>query len=819
MNKDYNPKWIALASGLLVGLLFVVGAKVALAQAQPAAGVPGNAVRIVGSDGSPVPFATVINRNNGDAASADELGNAVLPDLGGKDTLVVRSLGYMDLMVPAREGVPQVLRMVNDPVSLEAAQVVSEVANFDVARVATSIQSLSMEGVEPVKRIEQPQTAAELLWSTGSVMVQQSQQGGGSPIIRGFEANRILLVVDGIRMNNAIYRSGHLQNAITIDPSILQQTEVILGPNSVVYGSDALGGVIHYHTRSPSYQTHKWQTRMSSAYRSQNNSVRLHADVEYGGDKWATLTSVSASRFGDLRMGSWRPHGNATWGLDSVYADRVNGVDTMMVNADPLLQVGSGYDQIDLLQKFRFATPIGNWGLNVQYSNSTNIPRYDVSDDRSGGLLKWAEWDYGPQRRLLAAVSHALYAHRLGGIQFRTTLAYQNIGEERIQRRFGSDWRESLRETVDIWSGSMTASRRFRKTFVSAGFDVSLNEVASEADRTHLQTDSTTAISTRYPSGGSNMAMFGGFLTARRPFDNRGVLTAGLRYSTAALESRFLPDPNVALPFDVIESRKGALTGGASLHWDLSSAWRINTSISNGFRHPNVDDVGKVREKAGYVIVPNDSLRPEYLYSAEQGVSWNLGGKGLLQMDINGFVTLWRDAIIPVNASLAGDTMLWIDGDSARVQTHVNASQAVLRGARFSVRAQLFPKVTFEGAVNWTYGQETESNTPLGHIPPTFGRVAFDVEHKWMTWVVHSNFSGFKPMERFAPGSVDNPDLALAEGSPRWWTLNVEGRFRLSDGLELRAGGLNLLDMHYRVFASGISAPGRGFHASAHLMF
>ena len=144
---------------------------------------------------------------------------------------------------------------------------------------------------------------------------------------------------------------------------------------------------------------------------------------------------------------------------------------------------------------------------------------------------------------------------------------------------------------------------------------------------------------------------------------------------------------------------------------------------------------------------------------------------------------------------------------------------AVLRGARFSVRAQLFPKVTFEGAVNWTYGQETESNTPLGHIPPTFGRVAFDVEHKWMTWVVHSNFSGFKPMERFAPGSVDNPDLALAEGSPRWCTLNVEGRFRLSDGLELRAGGLNLLDMHYRVFASGISAPGRWFHASAHLMF
>ena len=98
-------------------------------------------------------------------------------------------------------------------------------------------------------QVMRPTNTSELLQSSGQVHVQQSQQGGGSPVIRGFEANRILLVVDGIRLNNAIYRSGHLQNSSSIDASMLEELEVVLGPNSVKYGSDALGGVLHFKTK------------------------------------------------------------------------------------------------------------------------------------------------------------------------------------------------------------------------------------------------------------------------------------------------------------------------------------------------------------------------------------------------------------------------------------------------------------------------------------------------------------------------------------------------------------------------------------------
>jgi Outer membrane cobalamin receptor protein len=98
-----------------------------------------------------------------------------------------------------------------------------------------------------------PQTSADLLAAIPGIKVQKSQMGGGSPVIRGMESNRVMLVIDGVRMNNAIYRKGHLQNAITVSPNQLDKTEVVFGPSSVIYGSDALGGVIHYYTKTPKY--------------------------------------------------------------------------------------------------------------------------------------------------------------------------------------------------------------------------------------------------------------------------------------------------------------------------------------------------------------------------------------------------------------------------------------------------------------------------------------------------------------------------------------------------------------------------------------
>src|SRR5688572_23990835 len=243
---------------------------------------------------------------------------------------------------------------------------------------------------------------AGLLEHSGKVFVQRSQLGGGSPVIKGFEASRILLVVVGVRLNNAIYRTGHLQNVITIDDDILERVEVLSGPASTMYGSDALGGVIHLQTKQP--QLGKLQTNVSTRYSSAFNEFTGHADVNIGTRKFASLTSFSFSSYGDLRQGGQRKAKYAGFGKRHEYITQIGGIDSIVQNDNVNIQKNSDYRQYDLLQKFLWQGSTGqSHELNWQYSNSSDIPRYDRLTDTRNGALRWAEWYYGPQERLMAA--------------------------------------------------------------------------------------------------------------------------------------------------------------------------------------------------------------------------------------------------------------------------------------------------------------------------------------------------------------------------------------------------------------------------------
>jgi hemoglobin/transferrin/lactoferrin receptor protein len=197
---------------------------------------------------------------------------------------------------------------------------------------------------------------ADVIQNTGEAFVQKSQQGGGSPVIRGFETNKLLLVVDGIRMNNAIYRGGHLQNIITVDNAMLEKTEIVYGPGSVMYGSDALGGVIHMYTRNPILNDTNglhFNGQAYTRYASANSENTLHIHLNAGGKKIASLTSFTHSSFGDLRQGNVRNPAYGNWGMRDWYVEQINGVDSIISNADPAnedkvdvnIQKLSGYRQ------------------------------------------------------------------------------------------------------------------------------------------------------------------------------------------------------------------------------------------------------------------------------------------------------------------------------------------------------------------------------------------------------------------------------------------------------------------------------------------
>jgi hemoglobin/transferrin/lactoferrin receptor protein len=311
---------------------------------------------------------------------------------------------------------------------------------------------------------------------------------------------------------------------------------------------------------------------------------------------------------------------------------------------------------------------------------------------------------------------------------------------------------------------------------------------------------------------------------------NQHQIAGGIRWSRSRLDAAFEPTASFVLPFEKVHMTNGAVTGGISDRWTShNKEWSTNTSFSTGFRHPNIDDMGKVREKGGFVLVPNDSLRPEYLYSMEQSLQWDLGARQDLLVTASVFASRLNDAIVPQNALLGGSELFFIDGDSARVQTHVNASHAHIGGLRAEVQAKLTPSWNVQGAVNWTTGNQfipdadtgEKAKRPMAHIPPMFGRVATHYKGRRWTLECYVLFSGPKSAERFGPYATDNLDLMLPDGggAPSWWTLNGEFSAQLHPKLEWRFGVRNVMDMHYRVFASGISAPGRGFYTSLHTAF
>ena len=770
----------------------------------------------VTSNGVPVPFATVMNTRTGQAAVADAQGVVWVPVWGINDTLQFQSMGFEAVKLVPGVSPLRVVELQATTVEIEEVVVQSNAVASGAVSMATMVPLDRLVAKSPALTVE---TTGDLLEATGQVHLQMSQQGGISPVLRGFEANRVLLVVDGVRMNNAIYRAGHLQNASTVDPFAVAQTQVIMGPSSVLYGSDALGGVVHFVTHHPKF--HAAGLRVKGKVVGQGSTVNQgwtgHGQINVQAPKWGAVTQVSRRAFGDLRMGSWRAHGDSSWGRVPLLVGRIGGRDTLVTNSDPDVQAPTGYTQWDLQQRVRSRIGQNLVDVNVQHSTSSDVPRFDVYNDEVKGAPKWAEWNYGPQKRTLVA---GTLSRTLRGFSWQTVASFQSIEESRIRRRFGQDERITQQESVDVWGLTSVLRGQRQEVAWEAGLDGQWNDVGSVAFAENIVTGESRSDLTRYADGGATMATWGGFGSARRSW-HRHTVRVGARYSHAAVRATFLDSTWLDLSDRQFDQSKGALTGSASWSAEWSPRVQTLTAISSGFRHPNVDDLGKVREKNGFVLVPNAQLRPEHLYTAEQGLTWSLRpNSDVLVAQVAAFGSLWTDAIVQADATLAGDTVLVVDGDTARIQMNQNVARAWVRGVRLEMSGRLWPKTTCRAVVNWTRGTSLDdAQMPLSHIPPTFGVVEVSRRGDVARWSTSCRYAFRKRAEDFGPGSTDNLQEALPTGTPGWATWNVEGAVRLTDALEIRLAGLNLLDLHYRTFSSGLSAPGRNIRATLSARF
>lgn len=676
------------------------------------------------------------------------------------------------------------------------------------------INKISLQDI----KLTLPQTSADMLQKNANILVQKSQSGGGSPIIRGFEANKILLVVDGVRMNNAIYRSGHLQNAITVDANILQNTDVFYGPGSVIYGSDALGGVIHFHTKNPE---HSLDTTLATSANAMarlgtaNGEQTYHVDFNLGSKKLASLSSITFSSFKDFKMGKNRTHGYSDFGKIKEYTNITSNGDVVESNENENSMPRTGYQQLDILQKLSYQIKEGvNLGMNVQYSTSSKINRFDKLNEYRNGALRFSEWHYGPQNRILTSLKLENKNESKFSDYYTIIAAFQKIDEDRISRSFGSSSRFTEMEDVFVYSLNADFLKKLSNNEVLYfGAEVTHNQVNSTANEENIVTGTKTPTQTRYPGGENRITSMAFYTTIDKKITENVIVNLGARYSHFVNYSQLSDSTFTNFPFRTIDFNTGALSGSFSVKYEEKNGVRIELIGSSGFRAPNVDDYGKVFERNGDLVVPNNNLKPEFVYTGELNISkkWIKNEREYLHLKAAGFYTSLTNTLVLNNYQLNGNDSIVYRGDKVNLVSNQNINSALIYGASFDMRIAFTPYLKFIAAINFTQGENVTDNTPLSHIPPVFGRAALNYTSKKFQLQLASQFNGMKKIEDFGADGTDNPEEATLDGSPAWTTLNLYSTYKITNSLSVQIGIENILDTHYKQFASGVSALGRNF--------
>ena len=661
------------------------------------------------------------------------------------------------------------------------------------------------------------QSTADVLSNTGQIFVQKSQQGGGSPVLRGFEASRIQLNIDGIRYNNAIFRAGHLQNIISIDNNMLDRVEILSGPASTLHGSDALGGVILLKTKDPILGK-KRRVEITGVnamvrYSSINRENTTSAGLSFGNRKWASLTNVTFSQFGDLMQGKNGADSITKIWKKNFVVQRINGQDSMVKNQNPYKQIATGYNQFDLLQKFTFAPNKKiKHGINFQLSNSSNIPRYDrLTETTAAGVAKNAEWYYGPQVRSLAA--YKFEAVKLRGFfdDFAATISHQYWKESRNNRSFGKAVLSQREERINVLGYNIAARKKGKVHELSVGSDAQFNYLKSEAEGLNINTGATSKIDTRYPDGMNKMNLLGLFAQHTWKLnDGKVIINDGIRFNYSYLHST-LKDTAIQfhLPITDLKQNNTALTGNIGVAYMPDNNLRLTANFSTGFRSPNFDDMTKVFESnKNQLIVPNPNLKPEFTQNYELGMQYS---KGIVNLSAYGFYTNFNNAIVTDFFSYNGKDSALYNGNMTRVFASQNKAKAFLYGGGMEGTIRPTSNFSIFASINYTYGRfdNDSSLVPLDHIPPINGRIGMRyAEEKWYS-ELYTLYNGKKKLADYNPGGEDNLLYATASGMPSWYTVNLRMGATLVHNLMLQVAVENIFDKNYRYFASGMSAPGR----------
>lgn len=675
----------------------------------------------------------------------------------GPHDVRVTAVGFETTLVTVGEGegvrdvvLPRRPYRLHESVTVTAGR--REGRSFDVPRSMTVIDAEEFD-----RRM--PRTTPEALADVPGLFLQKTNHGSGSPYLRGLVGNQVLVLVDGIRLNNATFRYGPSQYLAAVDPALIERIEVLRGSGSVLYGSDAMGGVINIVTRRPSGVGQPAAIRGDASMKLVTGGMEQAGrfGVQATGPKGGLQAGISLRRFGDLRAGG-----------------------------DLGVEAPSGYREAAADVRAEFPWSRQRLTFSYQHHRQDDVPRYDQVAQRG-----FASYMFDPQVRQLAFVQFERWSASPWLQRVAATASLHRSAEERRFQRRGSPVATGERDVVNAAAAAIEIHSQPRPSlFLVSGVALQRDDVASGRrdydERTGVGEDRRGL----YPDGAraSSAALFT-HASLTRP---RVGVEGGLRVSRFDVRA---PDP----AFGSAHLAPVTATGSAGFTVMPVEGVRLFGSISQAFRAPNIDDLSSLGLFDFGIEVPSANLEPESSITAEGGVKvrtrLGAGSASVYRMSLNRLIDR-------VEGSLNGSQFV---GDQ-RVYQKTNVGSAFVRGVELDGEHGLGPSLLLSGFLTYTFGEVASTGEPMRRIPPLNGQVAVRVLPSpfWVEGAVR--FAAAQ--RRLAPG--DTADHRIAPGgTPGWTVVNLSAGRGLGPQLEIVGGIQNLFDEAYRTHGSGIDGYGR----------
>lgn len=597
----------------------------------------------------------------------------------------------------------------------------------------------------------------EMLMNTDGVFVQKTNHGGGSPFIRGLTGNQTLLLYDGIRLNNSIYRYGPNQYLNTVDVFSIDHMEVARGTGSVQYGSDALGGALQLFSINPvlTGSGAEWHGNATGKIMTGDMEKTVRGQLEYQSEKVAFIAGGTYRDFGDL----------------------VGGKETGV-------QSPSGYTEYAFDGKLLFALK-ENMQLTLasQFLNQSHVPVY-----HKVVLENYAVNEFHPQQRLMNYARLNIQGRKKIFDQVKLIASWQQNTENTAAQKNGSNLVQLDSNRVNTLGFVADVTSEFNKKWTANSGIEFYHDVVSSS---RFVIDNTGVVSPfekrgLYPDD----SKYGNFSVYSLHHFTAGnwIFDGGLRFNAFKIK---IKDENLG----DVEITPQAFVFNAGAMYNLNGANHLYATVSNGFRAPNIDDMGTLGIVDFRYEVPAYNLEPEKSVNFETGYKLSLPK---FQANLAAYYMVLNQLITRVKVE--GEE---IDGYPVYVKE--NVGKAFIAGGEAFFLWKLIPHLDLNGGFSYTYGQNITGDEPLRRIPPFNGKLGAVYTVKKFFVSGELLFAGMQ--DRLAEG--DKSDNRISEGgTPGWEVVNLFAGYNLPH-IRLKAGFENIFNEDYRTHGSGINGVGR----------